>query len=216
MNSKDPNILPNVAKAFGYGSKTGIIGLPSGDENPGLVPTPASVEQQGLQWSPGNAADLGVGQGDFEATPLQVAMVSAALGNAGKRMQPILVSSVTQASGKATMQFSPRQLGTLPLSADSLAIVQTAMVATTDTIAGTSYDTFHNFPIRVAGKTGTAQSGQPNPHALFTTFAPASSLSGEPVPPQIATAVIIEYIGSGDSYAAPVTLNMLQAFFNVS
>ncbi|MGO8948238.1 MAG: penicillin-binding transpeptidase domain-containing protein [Ktedonobacterales bacterium] len=216
LNSKDPNILPNTAKAFGYGSKTGIIGLPSDDENPGTVPTPQSVAQQGSQWSPGNAADLAIGQGDFTATALQIAMVSAALGNAGKRMQPILVSAVTSTTGKATVEFPPKEIGTLPLSADTLAIVQTAMVATTDTTAGTSYDTFHNFPIRVAGKTGTAQSGQPNPHALFTTFAPASPLSGPSVPPQIATSVIIEYIGTGDGYAAPVTLAMLQAFFNIA
>jgi penicillin-binding protein 2 len=215
LNSKDPNILPNTAKAFGYGSKTGIIGLPGGDEDQGFVPSPASVQQQGQQWTPGNAADLGVGQGTFQATPLQVAAVSAALGNGGKRMQPILVSSVTSPSGTTIVQFPPKQIGTLPLSADNLAIVQTAMVATTDTPAGTSYDRFHNFPILVAGKTGTAESGQPLPHALFTSYAPASPLSGQPVAPQIATSVIVETSGPGDTFAAPVTLAMLHAFFNI-
>jgi penicillin-binding protein 2 len=216
LNSKDPNILPNAAKAFGYGSKTGIIGLPSGDEDPGFVPSPASVQQQGQQWTPGNAADLGIGQGAFQATPLQVAAVSAALGNGGKRMQPILVSSVTSPSGTTVVQFPPKQIGTLPLSADNLAIVQTAMVATTDTPAGTSYDRFHSFPILVAGKTGTAESGQSLPHALFTSYAPASPLSGQPVAPQIATSVIIETSGPGDTFAAPVTLAMLHAYFNIA
>jgi penicillin-binding protein 2 len=215
LNSKDPNILPNAAKAFGYGSKTGIIGLPGGDEDPGFVPSPASVQQQGQPWTAGNAADLGIGQGDFQATPLQVAAVSAALGNGGKRMQPILVSSVTSASGSKIVQFQPKQVGTLPLSADNLAIVQTAMVATTNTTAGTSYNTFRGFPIIVAGKTGTAESGQPLPHALFTSYAPASLLSGHPVAPQIATAVIVEHSGAGDSFAAPVTLAILHSFFNI-
>jgi penicillin-binding protein 2 len=215
LNQKDPNILPNTAKAFGYGAKTGIIGLPGGDESAGFVPTPQSVQQQGLQWTASNAADLGIGQGSFQATPLQVAAVSAAIANGGKRMQPMLVSSVTPSGGGAPIQYAPKQVGTLPLSADNLAIVQTAMVATTETPQGTSYNIFGKFSVRVGGKTGTAQSNESSPHALFTSYAPASPLAGPPVPAQIATAVIIEYSGAGDSFAAPITLDMLKSFFNV-
>jgi len=212
LNNKDQNILSNTAKAFGYGSPTGIIGMPAAEESSGFVPTPQNVENEGMPWSPSIAADLATGQGDFQATPLQVAEVSAALGNGGKRMQPILVSRVNSFDGKAIAQFKPRQIGTLPLTSGSLTIVQGAMVAT----SASSTSDFHSFPVRVAGNTGTAPSGEPNPHALSTTYAPATATSAQPVQPQIATAVVIEDVGLGNSYAAPVSLAMLSTFFSIA
>lgn len=212
LNNKDQNILSDTAKAFGYGSPTGIIGLPAVEENSGFVPTPQDVAKEGLSWSPSIAADLATGQGAFQATPLQVAEVSAALGNGGKRMQPILVSGVSSFDGKSVAQFKPRQIGTLPLTASNLAIVQAAMLAST----ASSTSDFHSFPVRVAGSTGTAPSGEPKPHALSTTYAPAAATSAQPVQPQIATAVVIEDVGPGNSYAAPVSLAMLSTFFNIA
>ena len=213
LNSKDPGILPGVARGFGYGSKTGIIGLPSVEESSGFVPTPQTVQQQGQTWTPSYAADLAVGLGEFQATPLQVAEVSAALGNDGHRMQPILVSQVISAPGKTVIQFKPRQIGTLPLSANNLAIVQAAMAAATDTLGSTSYSEFHTLPVRVAGQTGTAPSGQSKPYAVSTACAPAPPASGPTASPEIAAAVTIEYIGAGERFAAPVTVAMLQSFF---
>ena len=216
LNSKDPGILPGVARAFGYGFKTGIIGLPAAEESPGFVPTPQTVQQQGQTWTPSDAADLAVGQGKFQATPLQVAAVSAALGNGGHRMQPILVSQVISSTGKTVVQFKPRQIGTLPLSANNLAIVQAAMAAATATPGSTSYSEFHTFPVRVAGQAGTAPSGQSNPYAVSAACAPIPTASGPTSHPGIATAVTIEYIGAGETFAAPVTLAMLQSFFTVA
>jgi penicillin-binding protein 2 len=213
LNNQDPDILPGVTRAFGYGSKTGIVGLPSAEESPGFVPTPQTVQQQGQTWTPGDAADLAVGQGEFQATPLQVAAVSAALGNGGRRMQPILVSQVISSTGKTVVQFKPRQIGTLSLSANNLAIVQAAMAAATATPGSTSYSEFHAFPVRVAGQTGTAPSGKGSPYAVSAVCAPAPPAAGQTAQPEIAAAVTIEYIGAGQSFAAPVTVAMLQSFF---
>ena len=88
MNAKDPNLLPNMAKSFGYGAPTGIVGLPAGIENPGIVPDPNWLKQnQNATWTAVDAVNLAIGQGYFEATPAQVAMATAAIANGGKRMR---------------------------------------------------------------------------------------------------------------------------------
>jgi penicillin-binding protein 2 len=216
LNNENQSILSSTAKAFGYGSPTGIIGLPVSEESSGFVPTPQNVGQEGQSWTPSVAADLATGQGDFQATPLQVAEVSAAIGNGGKRMQPILVSRVVSADGKSVAQFKSRQTGTLPLNAGNLAAVQAALVAATNSPTSAYYSDFHSFPIQVAGNTGTARSGEPNPQALSTAYAPAPVSPTQSVQPQIATAVVIEDIGTGNSYAAPVSLAMLSTYFNIA
>jgi penicillin-binding protein 2 len=212
INQKDPNALPNMARALGYGTPLDIPGVPAGAENPGNLPSPQSVPN----WSASNAADLGIGQGDFAATPAQVAMVTAAIGNNGARMQARLVSAVTDPNGTVVQAFAPKQLGTIPLTPDHLAMVQSAMVATTSTPQGTSYDTFRDLKLRIAGKTGTAQTSQNNPDAWFTCYAPASPAGGPAVQPKISIAVLVEYPpGSGDGFAAPVVKTILKSEFNI-
>jgi penicillin-binding protein 2 len=216
LNAKDPNLLPSVGKAFGYGAPTGIIGVPNGEEGAGLVPDPQWLQQnKNAGWSPTDAANLGTGQGFFTATPAQVAMVSAALANNGTRMEPRLVSSVESASGTLIQSYAAKSLGTLPLSADNLAVMQVAMLGSTSTPTGTSYDTFHDLNLSIGGKTGTAESGQQHPHAWFTAYAPASPLSGPPVQAKIAIGALVEYSDYGDKNAAPVVKALLKAEFNL-
>ncbi|HEX5440649.1 MAG TPA: penicillin-binding transpeptidase domain-containing protein, partial [Ktedonobacterales bacterium] len=129
LNAKDPNLLPNMAKAFGFGADTGIIGVAKADEKPGIVPDPAYMQANNLgTWSATDAANLGIGQGFFQATPAQVAMAAAAIANNGVRMQPRLVSSVVSSSGVTIASFDATQRGALPLSADNLATIQAAML----------------------------------------------------------------------------------------
>ncbi|MEO7002461.1 MAG: penicillin-binding transpeptidase domain-containing protein [Ktedonobacterales bacterium] len=216
LNSKDPNLLPNVAKAFGYGAPTGMIGLPVGAENPGLVPDPQWLQQhENGQWTATDAANLGIGQGFFQATPAQVAMATAAIANNGVRMQARLVSSVTAASGATLITFPAKQIGMLPLSADNLSVLQVAMLGPIYDPNGTTSAEFRNYPITVAGKTGTAESGQPLPHAWFSVYAPVAKLSGPPVKPQIAIGTLVEYSASGERFAVPVSKAILNAFFHL-
>ncbi len=92
LNSKDPDLLPQMAKAFGFGAYTDIVGVPKSDENPGIVPDPDWMKANNHgTWSPTDAANLGIGQGFFQATPAQIALATAAIADNGIRMQPRLV-----------------------------------------------------------------------------------------------------------------------------
>lgn len=217
LNSQDPTILPTVAKAFGMGAPTGIVGVPASAESAGLVPDPQWLQQnKNAQWSPSDAANLAIGQGFFQATPAQIAMLSAALGNNGVRVQPRLVTTVTASNGATVQAFGYQKVGTLPVSADNLSVIQSAMVAVTATPGGTANRDFKSFPILVAGKTGTAESGNGQaPHGWFTCYAPASPLSGPPVPPKIAVGAVVEYAGFGEQYAVPIGKRIIAAYLNV-
>jgi penicillin-binding protein 2 len=211
LNSSDPNLIPNSAKQFGYGSPVSVVGVPDGVENPGLVPDPQWVKtNKNATWAPIDAANLAVGQGFFLATPAQVALVAAGIANNGVRMQPRLVSSIQGTDGSPIASFAPKPLGTIPLSPQNLAIVQQAMLGPTSP-GGTAYSSFQHFPMPVAGKTGTAETPQPDPMSWFMSYAP--------VPPQtstIATAALIENSTFGEYCAVPMTMQILRAQFNLT
>jgi penicillin-binding protein 2 len=217
LNQKDPNILPTMARNFGYGTLTHIVGLPNGEEQAGVVPDPAYVHQvTGGSWSAVDALNLAIGQGYFLATPLQLADVSAEVGNGGVRWQPRLVSSVTTSGGTTAASYPPTKLADLigdkDLTADHLAMLQTAMLGPTTNILGTAYYDFNNFPILVAGKTGTSQTSTPLPDALFTCYAPASPANGPPVAPKIAVGAIVEYSGFGEAFSVPIAKDLMLAY----
>lgn len=214
LNSADPNLLPTAAKQFGYGSPTNVIGVPGGVESAGLVPDPQWLkENKSADWAPIDAANLAVGQGFFLATPAQVALVSAGIANSGVRMQPRLVTSVSGPGGTLVTSFGPKQLGTIPLSSQNLGIVQTAMLGPTSP-GGTAYSSFQNFPMPVAGKTGTAQvctNCTTLPQSWFMSYAPVP-----PKTPTIATAALIENSNFGEFCAVPLTMQVLRAQFNLT
>lgn len=220
LGNKDPNILPKMARAYGYGAPTNMIGIPSGVENAGLVPDTNYLQQQlNARWSPTDSANLGIGQGFFLATPAQVALATAAVANNGVRMQPRLVSAVMAGTGQTVAAFPQQQIGTVPVSADHLAIIQISMQGATQ-LGGTAGSVFTGFPIRNAGKTGTAEvkdaSGdQESPHSWYTFFAPASPLSGPSVKPQLAGAAVVQHSGQGYLYAAPIARAIFTAQFHL-
>jgi penicillin-binding protein 2 len=216
LNSKDPNLLPQMAKAFGFGAYTDIVGVPKSDENPGIVPDPAWMKANNHgDWSVTDAANLGIGQGFFQATPAQIALAAAAIGDNGIRMQPRLVSSVVASSGATVASFAAAQRGTLPLSADNLGVIQAAMLGPLYDPRGTAYGDFKNVPVLVAGKTGTAESGQARPNGWFACYAPASPASGPAVTPKIAIGSLVERSDFGEAYALPVSRAILRAYLGV-
>jgi penicillin-binding protein 2 len=191
--------VSEMARGFGLGSPTGIQAL---EEVPGNIPDP-----QG----PVDAVNMASGQGSVLMTPLQVANFVAAIGNGGTLYRPQVVERVAQPNGEPTLEFSPDPLGTLPVSPENLSVIQEAMVGVirNEKPRGTAWHRFTGLDIPVAGKTGTAESGSEFPHAWFAgyTFAEREDR------PDIAIAVVVENIGEGSDYAAPIFRRIVELYF---
>ena len=146
-----------------------------------------------------------IGQFDVRATALQMAMVAAAIANNGITMNPYLVQEVRGPDLAILQTTDPRLFDTAlkPLYATQLTDM---MVNVVDNGTGSNAQ----IPgVRVAGKTGTAQTGNDNPAvAWFVAFAPAAS-------PQVAVAVVVEDAGapevSGNQLAAPIAKAVIEA-----
>jgi cell division protein FtsI/penicillin-binding protein 2 len=122
---------------------------------------------------------------------------------------------VVASSGATVASFAAAQRGTLPLSADNLGVIQAAMLGPLYDPRGTAYGDFKNVPVLVAGKTGTAESGQARPNGWFACYAPASPASGPAVTPKIAIGSLVERSDFGEAYALPVSRAILRAYLGV-
>ncbi len=192
--------VSDMARGFGLGSFTGLEGL---DEEAGKIPDPGN---------PVDAVNLAIGQGDTQVTVLQVADFMAAIGNGGTLYRPQMIERIGS-KDSPTFVFTPAVRGTLPLNKELLKVVQDAMrgVVISKTPRGTAYDTFAGFSIPVAGKTGTATAGPGLlPHAWFAGYTMAENKDR----PDIAIAVLIENIGEGSDYAAPIFRRVVEYYFN--
>ncbi|WP_282948626.1 peptidoglycan D,D-transpeptidase FtsI family protein [Cellulomonas endometrii] len=149
-----------------------------------------------------------IGQESVRATPIQMAMVAAGIANDGTVMTPYLVQTVRTADLDVVSEAEPQELSEA-VSTTTAQQLTDMMVGVVESGSGTSAQISG---VRVAGKTGTAQTGRDgeSPHAWFTGFAPADD-------PQVAVAVIVEHGGSvgseatGGRVAAPVARAVMQA-----
>jgi len=200
--------ISDMARGFGLGEPTGIeIG-----EASGLLPDPENkLALYGDPWNRTDSVMLSIGQSYLQATPLQVARFVAAIGNGGTLYRPQLVSSIQNAEGEVLSSFSPVVQGTLPVSAENLAAIQQAMIRVIRDPRATAYRPFLGIPdINIAGKTGTAETGEfTDTHAWFGgyTFEERSDR------PDIAVVVVLEYQGQGSEWAAPVFKRVVEAYF---
>lgn len=154
------------------------------------------------------AGQSAIGQYEVRATPLQMAMVVAAVANQGVLMRPYVVDSIQSPSLETLRQTEPEELGeaVTPEVADGLTQLLVSTVengtASPGAIAG----------VTVAGKTGTAQSGDPDvpPYAWYVSFAPAQD-------PEVAVAVVIQSAGidrgeiAGGTYGGPIAKAVMEA-----
>jgi len=208
LDAMDPDYLPKMAKAFGLGAPTGIPYLP---EAAGVAPDPAwKLETFGDYWATGDAVNLAIGQGFLQVTPLQLANAYAAIANGGDLLQPYIVSTLVDPDGAKESVGERVVRGQLPVSASTLAALQSALRdQTSDPNGAGSYRVFGDMPWPIAGKTGTAQvngSATAKPHSWFAGFGPYGAEA------EIASAVIFESVGEGVSYAAPVTRRIYDAW----
>ncbi len=148
---------------------------------------------------PGELAQMGFGQGALLMTPLQMALLGATIANGGNEPRPYIVREVVRegipqsSSGTATLAS--------PVSADTAAKVTQMMIAVVQRGTGTPAQLPH---VTVAGKTGTATNPLGRSHAWFVAFAPAQQ-------PRVAVSIVVENVGYGATYAAPIAREVLRA-----
>lgn len=202
LHRQDPQLLPTWARHFGLGQPTGLTSLA---ESGGVVPDNAWKEATLDQpFFDGDAVNSAIGQGYMLSTPLQIARLTAAVANGGLLVQPQLVDRLSQPDGDSQF-FETATPTTIPLSVDNLALIQQSMAEVVSGARGTARVAFSNFTETVAGKTGTAETGQENPHAWFTGYTPADEA-------RVVITVILEHAGEGSTEAAPLFRQVAEAF----
>jgi penicillin-binding protein 2 len=191
------------ARRLGLGHTTGFD-VPG--EAPGLVPTPAWLRAtQHQPWYEGQTINLSIGQGYLQATPLQMAVAYSALVNGGTVVRPHVGSAILQGQSVKPLHFKPA--GHVKLT-DAWAIKQGLYMAA-HSPGGTSSSLFANFPVPVAGKTGTAETGRgDSDHSWYASWAPATN-------PKVVVVVLIAHGGFGAEAAGPAARDIYQAFFNL-
>ena len=188
------NTIRHQAELFGFSKNIRIPMLAT----PSIYPSNMDDAQTGLS---------AFGQFDVRVTPLQIAMVSAAIANNGKLMKPNIIENVLSSNLASLYQPNPEEYSN-PISAKTAASVKQMMINAVK--SGVSYN--GAIPgVTVAGKTGTAQNGTGQPYTLwFTGFAPAEN-------PKVAVAVVVEnggglgQYGRGNSIAAPIARAVMKA-----
>ena len=205
------------AKAFGLGSPTGIF---LDQEAHGLIPTAAwKKKRTGIPWQKGETLSVAIGQGFNLATPLQMAVLAAAVGNGGNRYQPMLLDRIQSVDGEVLQENEPRLTGKLPISPVNLGLVKLGLWKVVNGEKGTARGS-RLADIDLSGKTGTSQvvsrkedetlAEEDVPihlraHAWFVAYAPSEQ-------PTIAVAVVVEHGEHGSGAAAPIAREMIKTY----
>jgi penicillin-binding protein 2 len=235
MNSAAPKggALQQWAHAYGIGRKTGID---LGGENAGILPSPEwrlgrdKLESQcergvgqfkghgrhvscgiadGRPWSVGDNENLAVGQGDLEATPLQLGVAYSAIENGGTVVRPHVGLEVDAPDGTLIQKIDPPAARHIHVAAQNLDAIRTGLHLAASAAGGTSADVFAGWPqgqYPVYGKTGTAQRGLQADQSWYVCYVP------DPTRP-ILVVVTVEQGGFGAAAAAPVARQMLSQWF---
>jgi penicillin-binding protein 2 len=161
-------------------------------------------------WTVGDNVNLAVGQGDLQASPLQMAVAYAAIANGGRVVRPHLGVAVEDSNGRELQKIDPGTSRRVKMDPGARAAILQGLHAATSASGGTSADVFKGwnqnaFP--VYGKTGTAQRNGRNDQSWYVCFVPNQSRP-------IAIAVTVEDGGFGAEAAAPIARVMLAQWFN--
>ena len=203
--------IQQEARELGLGEQTGID-LPA--ETEGLIPSPVwrnRLYREGLtdrRWTGGDNINLSVGQGDLQANPLQMAIAYAAIANGGTVVTPHLAETVESVTGEVLQEVETTPKREVEIPPEAQKVIMTGLTRAAMEEGGTSFPVFGNFPMPIAGKTGTAERA-PNPdQSWYIAVAPADD-------PEIVVAVTIERGGFGADAAAPVAARILEKYFEL-
>jgi penicillin-binding protein 2 len=205
----DTGDLQHWAHALGIGRPTGID-LPVAEE--GLLPSQHwrnQLYEEGeteRPWSPGDNVQLATGQGDLQTNPLQMAVAYAALANGGTVVTPHVGLEIDDAAGRVLKEFDPTPRRHVRMDPEYRAAILEGLHDAAQGGGGTSFEVFGDFPIPVAGKTGTAQRPPHADQSWYGVLAPYPN-------PRIVTFVTMEEGGFGAESAAPAAKAILEAYF---
>lgn len=209
--------LYEYASKFGLNQKTGIE---LKGEVTGIVASPTSREQlynfnkylyPNKVWYPGDTLQASIGQSDSAVTPIEMASYISILANGGTKYQLHIIKSEKSFDEKQIFtEKSSDIISTIDIKDVNYRAVIEGMRQVANDESGTAYSTFAGFPIEIAAKTGTSQTGigGKSPHGWFVGFAPFDK-------PQIAVVVLIENGGSG-GYSAPVAKEIFAQYFGLN
>jgi penicillin-binding protein 2 len=211
-----PDPIAKVARAFGLG-EIHDIDIPG--QKPGLIPDTAYKRRafpRDPVWHAGETPSMGIGQGYVSVNALQLCIQCARLANGKVALEPRLIHSiggVTRPSGA--------QAPNLPFDPAHIAFIQSAMAAvvTSGTAAAGGHAELGLGPIKMAGKTGTAQShnytagsrGQHGAHGAWVTRDHAWFIAFAPYDdPRYAMSVLVEHGGMGADASAPKAAQIMR------
>jgi penicillin-binding protein 2 len=205
----DSGELQHWGHALGIGRPTGID-LPLAEET--LLPSQHWRDQLYKEggterpWSAGDNVQLATGQGDLQTNPLQMAVAYATLANGGTVVTPHVGLQVDDAAGRVLKEFDPKPRRQVHIDPAYRGAILEGLHDAAQNGAGTSFEVFGDFPIQVAGKTGTAQRPPHLDQSWYGVLAPYPN-------PRIVTFVTMEEGGFGAESAAPAARKILEAYF---
>jgi penicillin-binding protein 2 len=214
------------ARSFGFGAPSGID---VGGEASGLVPTiqwrhrmftkktdPKEWRIDRL-WKPGDSIQLAIGQGDLTVTPLQMTRFYSAIANGGNLVTPHVLMDVQNPNNTLVPTPAPPAKRRIPgLDPANLKVVQQGLWEGTHLSFGTSYGVFGNFPVSIAGKTGTAQKVVTLPGVVREEDQSWWCGYGPTDAPKLVVCAWIENGGHGGTAAAPAAEKVFAKFFHIS
>jgi penicillin-binding protein 2 len=206
--------LQKWGRKLGISKPTGIDLPGEGSPNQGFLPTPAQIDRLHKKmpnffpiWTSGQAVQMAVGQGFVQADPLQMAVAYAGIAT-NYKVKPHLGLRIDDNQGRALQEFATPSRTPLGIPADFRQTIMDGLYGAANDPKGTSYDVFKDFPIKVCGKTGTAQRiGKPD-QSWYVVLAPCPN-------PRYVVAVTDEDGGWGAQTAAPDARRILAALFGI-
>lgn len=192
------DMLTSYAESFGFGSSVGLKDL--GGEAAGLINS-----RKRLDFQPGDLMGAAIGQG-HDITALQMANFAAMLANGGTHFRPYLVQQTRNHAGNVLFNAEPEVLRQLEFSDKNWDIIRQGMKNVTD-FGGTA-SRMRQLPVKVAGKTGTAEVPPHYSHSVFVGFAPAEA-------PELAFFVIVKNaLHRPGSSAVPIISRIISEYYS--
>lgn len=199
--------------SFGFGTPTGLRLFP--EEAKGLLPSKdwkketfknrVASEQS---WYPTDTEQISIGQGFHQMTLLQLAQAYAGIANRGDIFLPHVVKEIQAPDGSLFYQAEPELARRVEAQDETWDALLQALLAPIQHPRGTARAVMSDFPIPVAGKTGTWEVPGSISNGLFIAFAPLEE-------PEILVAVVVERGGGGASAAGPIARAVLDAYFQL-